>query len=132
VERKNSEESSNSSIMLDVDTMVVCNGDDDDSSNSVVVNKTVKIDDGKTEDGYTPEFAKYFEKKKKGTTGELPVIDGKTAPPKVPSKYSGLSLSELQTMLHKVDEKVEKVNLYQKRLKEDKEVLTKLLKKRKG
>jgi len=124
VERKNSEESSDSSIMLDVDTMVVCNGDDDDSSNSVVVNKTVKIDDNGKGEGYTPEFAKYFERKKSEL---LSIIKDE-----VPSKFSNLSLSELQSMLNKVDEKVEKVNLYQKRLKDDKDLLFKLLKKRKG
>jgi len=54
------------------------------------------------------------------------------APPKIPSKYAQMSLSEIQTLLNKVDEKVEKIHLFQKRLKDDKDFLIKLLKKRKG
>jgi len=114
VERKE-EESSNSSIVVDVDTMVVC-PDDDDSSNSVVVNKTMKIDGG--DEGYVPDFAKFFEKKDKGEKGKV-------------SKFANLSLTELESMVAKVDEKLERINLLQSRLKEDKDFLKRILKKRK-
>jgi len=94
----------------DVETMVLLEDDEgDNSSNSVVVNPTI-VNHNKGKGNYVPQFASFFSN----------------------SKYASHSLQDLERLLTTTDQKLQKVSLIQQRLKEDKEMITKLLNKRKS
>jgi serine/threonine kinase 3 len=98
----------NSDDVLSVDTIVVVDGDDSSRSNSVVVNDTI-VPHNKNQGGnYIPQFASFFSN----------------------SKYANHSLQDLEKLLSSVDQKLQRVTQLQDRLKEDKEMISKMSKKR--
>jgi serine/threonine kinase 3 len=104
--QKKDDDSSGGSV--EVETMVFMPNDDDDSSNSVIVNPTV-VHHGKGKQGnYVPQFESFFSN----------------------SKFANHSLQDLERLLNTVDQKLQNHSLIQQRLKEDKEIISKLINKR--
>jgi len=73
------------------------------------------VDNGpKKIDSFIPEFESFFKKKH------------------ITSRYSLLTIWELETLLRAVNSKMDIVNEYQKRIMEDKNLIANLLKNRRG